>query len=576
MKKINLDDLNELDHYAHLHRDAAKEAKHVYLEIITNISKSIKANKSWALSLPASYNAYFSLLHSRLTKTIFVKNYLRNIDKKICFQTNDYLLAQCIKKLYPYVEIKTIPFLKHFFKIFFVFFKHFTISHIRLTIRWLSKQCPSKKDSHHQALLNAKTIIDSIIFSGNGPGNVQNGTFDDRLYKNEIHKIAQKYNKKIIYVVNYYGIHNFWTYFKKARKVTPKVILIDDYLKANDYICSILGCYNRIIEALKIPHTLYESKDISLFIKNELIVNAFNYNSTSAELNYHFIKRLSKFPIKAQNYIVWYENQIRDKGLLLGLQRFMPHLNIIGHQCLFKFDDPLRMHCFPNPNDILLKIYPTRLYQINSMVIQDHYKNIFKKHLKSIKKAPAFRFNQIYQFKPKYPEQHLNFTILVGLSLEENIAINLLNTFRDLFNKESLKYLRFIFRLHPTHDFKKYNSIIRNLFSKSTFTIDQTSNLHELINESHIFVSNISATIYEALGLGKPAVIFDPLSEATKPLHQSMLNYCNDIEDLAQVIESIRKNYNENINRYKQETDNIRNQYFWNPTDEIVIKLYNL
>ena len=83
---------------------------------------------------------------------------------------------------------------------------------------------------------------------------------------------------------------------------------------------------------LKNVNLKIKNYNISDFIKDEILFNRFSISKLISGINYNFIKRLKCRNISIEGFIEWYENQVIDRGMILGLRKYFPDVKVCEYQ----------------------------------------------------------------------------------------------------------------------------------------------------------------------------------------------------------------------------------------------------
>lgn len=184
--------------------------------------------------------------------------------------------------------------------------------------------------------------------------------------------------------------------------------------------------------------------------------------------------------------------------------------------------------------------------------------------------GPSFRYKKIFTTVLDKKKQN-NILILLPYVTED--AENILN----LLNKVNLSMQNLIIKIHPAVPMERFQSLMpANLRTVS-------DDLYELFKTTKIAIGAASGAVIEAASLGIPVISvkniqkfnYNPLPAYGKGIIWDEAASTSELEKLLIKFENALNDINES-DRIKKIADEYKNMFFCEPTDENIIKTYEL
>jgi hypothetical protein len=374
--------------------------------------------------------------------------------------------------------------------------------------------------------------------------------------------------KKIIYFVpTYHKPRNLLLLFRKLRTDKNNFLLKEDFLKICDYFFG--WQYLWYIYRKKISPCFFLGVDISPLVREELR----SFKSFSSAyiplLNYRFAKRLRQADIKIRLFVNWFENQVIDKGLNAGFNRFFSDAPSIGYQGFI-----ITPHC--------LCMYPTIIEKENN-VLPKEVAVIGRGLINSARKfcpdlnvlvAPAFRFQGVWENRKYYPEEHI-FTIMVALPVMLDVGDEILKLLERCLKKRDLTGVRFWIKQHPDNNFEMIKKQFASPWPEQFEFVD--GDFNDCAEKSNLLISTGSSSCMHALARGIPVIIIGSQSGLTHnpippDIEQDLWRLCYDIDELSNVIDFYMNRDEQTVHHHEIITEKVRKEYFKPVTRESVRK----
>ena len=319
----------------------------------------------------------------------------------------------------------------------------------------------------------------------------ENLKFQDRYYSGLIDTIPGNLKDKTWYLATLSGFKYPWDWFKvfyQVAKSVDKIILKEHWLKPKDYFFAIQ-------KSITLPKTIdnvpnWRGLDISSIVKEENIEQRGSHSITQSILTYLAFNRYKISGINIEAIVDWFENQVIDRGLYLGIRKNFPGVYIKGY--LGFIPEEYYVGIYPAEYEDKANMLPDELLVIGDIFIE----NIKKFNLQmKVSTAPAFRFKQVFSFKQNR-NKNKNIILLALPMKPEEIEIIITLAAKVKLNK---KY-KFIIKIHPTSNIKK----IKEIIPKSMNEVIEFSDLPlaEIFQETRLLITTASSAALEAVACG--------------------------------------------------------------------------
>lgn len=531
-KLANLDFRSLTVEQSKLYNKIVPDIQHIFNRIIGNIYEKNNNNYNWYFSSLASRNPHQSHLFERLCKIRLLEIILTQNDSLEVFVDDFCLYRFILKNLKK--ESLNVVFVgnnKSRIRILTIILYRY-LNYIAIILcKW------ALSSFHRLNFIRGKELflIDTFVYSGSdGQGTINDGFYNDRYFPNLIEHASSKIDFEILYVPTLLIDKSFLpSYLKllKQENFLPK----EPFLNAKDWLNLIILPLRKI--NLKNVNLKVRDYNISDFIKDELLFNRFSITKLISGINYNFIKRLKYRNISIKGFIEWYENQVIDRGMILGLRKHFPDVKVCAYQgfviCpIYNFylspteyedDHLLTPHMIAVTGDCLLET-PKKHYNIHTIV------------------APAFRFQHLY--KPfEQPIEKNKIKILIPFSICLNTSLENLKMLYNAVEKtaDPNKY-DIIVNLHPAVKTAKIRNDLQKDFTKIVIS-DQSFYFN--VMRSNLLVGSTSSACVEALVYGLDIMIIGSRTGITSnPIPHKYIDKCKVVYssyDLKNQIENFSK-----------------------------------
>lgn len=484
-----------------------------------------------------AYKSVYLLSNEVLSKNPFSNNFLRKFLKRENPEPPD---------MFTVLSRLLIYYLKSFiyFGIYLLFFAAFHISRLKYAVKPFSKEL---------IVIDTFFLMDKIE---------RNGDYEDPYFIG-LREILERLGKDYVYLPVFYITKNPIRLFKifrilKKNKVPVlteyQLLSVSDLFKVFYFILTYPT--NVLIFARDIKEDSYETK----LLKSELVDNL-RFTTLLKFSRYLQGKKISSLTCEKIKLISWFENQTIDKNLYKGIRDGGNKVKIYGAQP-FIFSKFI-LNILTDENEVKFGIVPDKIIANGSYFIpKDSSLNFVV--------GPSFRYKKL--FTATLDEKNRgSLVVLLPYSVED--AENILN----LLNKTNIPVQNIIVKAHPATPAEKFKSILHPNAKVAG------EDVYELFKTAKIVIGAASGTLVEAASLGIPVIYiksiqrfdYNPLPVYGKGIIWDEAANTAELEKLLIKFENTLNDMNES-DRIKKIADEYKAMFFCEPTDENIIKTYEL
>lgn len=567
MRIINLDKLTFDENVEY--NKIALEIRSEFNDFVEKISKNNINNIHWIVTSLASRNKYQSALFYRCCQIVLVQR-LIDRDKKInIIYVSDRALAQLLKKEIN-KSVKIVCTQNYFNRVwqFMRPFRQILISYYYILLRLLARSKSNIRQINPNIPL---TLIDTFVLNNKDgdEGSIKNGKYRDRYYPGLLENLTENQKNNLFFMPTIVGFNNPISIFKRIRNCNYPFLLHDDLLKLSDYFFVMAHPFK--VLRLKFEKIKFRNIDLSLLLKQENRRNCGDFISLLGIIYYRFAYRLSKSNLNVRLLIEWYENQVMDRGMIVGFHKFLPKTKVIGYQ---GYIISKGLHIYTQPNNT----------EYDGMAVPDTIA-VTGKALKAnilefcsrakVQVAPGFRFQNVWRKRKAFPDNSV-YDILIGLPIGLDDCKKIIDLFLSNYNLINNENYNFIIKPHPTWS----PDVIKGLFSKNALNKFEfiLGDFHDILEKVNLVVSNASSVSLEAVAKGVPVIIISPQNGILQnpipdDVDKCIWTICNNSLELERQISTFRKDIALNALRFHDIGNIIRNNYF-EPVTKESVKLF--
>ena len=547
--------------YVKLWNQIACENPKPFTDFIDSISRQNKESLDWWVSSPASRNTLASpLFHYCCCLALFQElirakeHFTEIITDSRAFKKiiEDYLAAQGMTAKVTLTRLPMKQRLKEILRPAYALFvtplRHLILFIMAKRTQYLRKPLPSEP----------LTLIDTFIYSSDT---------DDRHYTGITNVLTEEERKTIYFIPLFHKPKNLSLLFRKLRTDKNNFLLKEDFLKICDYFFQ--WQYLWYLYREKISPCFFLGVDISPLVREELrSFKGFSSGYVSL-LNYRFAKRLRQADIMIRLVVDWFENQVIDKGLNAGFNRFFSDTPSIGYQGFIVTPHYLCM--YPTIIEKESNVLPKEVAVIGRGLINSARK--FCPDL-NVSVAPAFRFQGVWENRKYYPEEHI-FTIMVALPVMLDVGDEILKLLERCLKKRDLAGVRFWIKQHPDNTPEMIKKQFANPWPEQFKFVD--GDFNDCVEKSNLLISTGSSSCMHALAKGIPVIIIGSKSGLTHnpippDIEQDLWQLCYCVDELSNAIDFYMNRNEETLDHHKMIGEKVRKEYFEPVTREAVRK----
>lgn len=565
MRVLNLDKLSPKEN--RILNEVAVEIRHDFNSLVESVGREHENNIDWIVSSIASRNKYLSPLFLRCCHLALIKRIIEGDQDIGQIRLSDCALSKVFRAYFKEngigVSVVCTESISGRLKRILTPFYHFAVAFVSLFLRFIGRSRAGKTKIQ---LSEPITLLDTFVIKSNigEGGSIYKGKYLDRYYTGLLENLGEKDKRTIFYYPLLIGFRNPLEGFRLIRNSTDRFIVPDDFLNISDYLYMLF--YPIRIWRLKIPATSFWGFDVTPILMQERMRNCCNSSSLGGLQNYRFAFRASQENVQIRLLVDWHENQVIDRGMIVGFRRFHPRTPIIGYQG-YIVSKNLHLYIFPTPQEYRSQAVPHKIGVIGKRLLNDIQE--FCGDFEAVV-APAFRFNKVWEKRKNIPDPNV-FTILValpiGLKGSANILRLLMSVLGDLGNAD----FRFWIKPHPS----LMPEQIRGLFDgefPDAFHI-KTGDFNKYVEGANLLIGNASSTCLEALAKGVPVIVIgdsngiieNPIPEAISDV---MWRICSTADELISAVRFFQGQCETAFEQYVEIGRQIREDYFEPVTEE--------
>jgi hypothetical protein len=517
MTIIDLDDLS-CEHNEELNKIAV-EIREDYNNLVESVSAEYTENLNWIVGSVASRNKYYSPLFMRCCRVAFIQKLIvqsKVIDK---VKLADRQLANVIRDLFITngCQTKVICTERALNRVWRLFrpYRQYLFALFIFIIRLIGR---SKNGTSKRVGDTPITLVDTFVLNNGSAdeGSINNGHYKDRYYPGLMDHLTDDEKKNIFYLPTIVGFNNPLKAFKLIREANAPFLIHDDFLNISDYYFALKQPFKLL--AIKISPALFRNIDMSSLLKEEMVNHCSDFISILGLLYYRFAYRLNIKGIKVRLLVEWYENQVIDRGMIVGFHQFHKKTKVIGYQG-YVISKNLHLYVYPNESEYRSKAVPDIVYVVGEGLKDDLHE--FCQDVVS-KVGPAFRFNKLWRERAYNPDPKF-FTVLIGLPIGLDDSTHILKLLSSTLKKFKGTNYQFWIKPHPTSGPESIKALLPGEWPKEF--IFQKGDFHDVVERANLLVSNASSVSLEALAKGVPTIIAAPQNGVVQnPIPETVSN----------------------------------------------------
>lgn len=325
----------------------------------------------------------------------------------------------------------------------------------------------------------------------------------DRYYPDLI-TLAPEEKKNIIwYLPSLYNMRSPLDWARMFRNIanSPQNILVkEQWLTLSDYA-------NALQQSLSLPrsiHTIprWRNLDVTAIVQDELNLDKGSPALVQALLTEKSLGRYKQYNIQIHGVIDWFENQVGDRALDVGLRKWYPSVYIKGY--LGFVPEGYYAGLAPVQCEQDGGVLPDELLLLGEAYIEQQSKNVPTLHVHT---APAFRFQETLKHVARVSNKKETVVLAMPMLLDE--AERIVHMALQTVTKE----IEFVIKTHPTISIEKFKrAILASTDVRFTFSNEPMA---LLLQTASLLVTSASSVALEAVLCSVPVAILGSRSGPT-------------------------------------------------------------
>ncbi|MBF0489183.1 MAG: hypothetical protein HQL15_01010 [Candidatus Omnitrophica bacterium] len=391
--------------------------------------------------------------------------------------------------------------------------------------------------------------------------------FQDRYFPS-LNNFLIKNGRKIAIYPLFYDIG--WRYmnlYYRLRRNSSFFIIPEDYLSFSDYWSAIT--YPFRVLSKKINLKLFRNFDLSKIVREDQVERDFFLGQESVLLYRTCVKLKNSFP-SLKRAILWYENRVTDKAIVMGLRKAFYNIKIIGAQIFLHH--PYFLSLYTTSTEVSAGVSPDYLLCISYRECE--LAKLFAKNI-SCHPVAALRYKNVYDSVDIKSDSNNSVLVLLSYDFDESLEILeiVLEALRDLDKK-----YEFILKYHPDTDINNLKTVFGYERWSEKF-VDAQEGLQNCFAKANMVISACSSSMVEAAIAGLPVIFIGSqtsLDENLLPFKELEMttNRFNSKDLLKAIYRYSELTIDERL-AYKKQGKELRDLYFL-PTSEETMKPFLL
>jgi hypothetical protein len=417
---------------------------------------------------------------------------------------------------------------------------------------------PPLKDQNDDCLV-VTTVHDHSLSS--------KGEFTDRYFP-LLHPLLQKQGAKVLICPFFYGFgFNYFSIYHRLRISKTRFVLPEDLLSFMDYWDIVIYPLSVLPRCKKVNS--FRGFDLGPVIREEFCEQDVVLALEPLLIYKAYLRMAGKFP-SLKKAIIWYENRVIDRAVVMGLRCAFPLMKITGSQMYMHPHFFLSMA--PSGSEIEAGIVPHLI-----LTTSEHESRKARAYSSEVNCQPAagLRYQHLFEkmdvpMTYKYPDGSLWVLILLSYDIGEAIEILRIVT-------EAMPYInkniRFLIKAHPNYKLEH----VRQGFNEGwpAYFESFTGHLTEGLAKSDMVISGMTSAMVEAAVKGVPVIFVGGQSSLEEnymsDLDLEMTVNCFNAKELAEAVGRYASLSSEQREDFRKAGMKVRETYFL-PVNETTLQ----
>jgi hypothetical protein len=549
-----------------LHDRVAREIRSEHIEWIDQLNRQYGGEVEWWFNSIASRNIYLSNLFQYSCYLEILERLWSCADAKpaLIFVESPGL-AEAIGKWARRKGLEAQVISKKLVKFrswsnYWVALLKFGLFVGNLLMRQLAAYSARKKIGTRTRPTGKLVIIDTFLHDSSLD---ERGAFHDVYFPYLYEYLEENGFQLLVHPVLYGFSFRYFSIFQRLRRSNRHFIIPEDYLKLSDYLQVMtypLRAWRRTIAAAP-----FRSFDLGDIIREEQERGLADNASLLAVLTHRLFVRLGRSGLRPRLIINWYENQLKDKAMVMAARQVFPQARILGAQnFIYSYN---LLYLFPIQSEVEAGVVPDVLLEMTEPLCT--FARTFTQDI-PCRPAASLRYAYIFQERQEVMAAKKGSGVLVLLphAMAESAEIlEILNQGLDRMPKGA----RWLIKCHPDYSPSELKQVVGEGNWPERFEIYQGT-LADACKGAAVVISANSSAIVEAAAMGIPVIFLGRQTalnqNVLEDVKSELIMECFTAEELAAAVNKSLANSPEDGKHFKALGEEILTRFFSPVTPE--------
>lgn len=408
-------------------------------------------------------------------------------------------------------------------------------------------------------------LLDTFLL----PDSCRDGKYRDRYYTGWQETLSEAERSSVFYLPELPEAGSPGLLIAEALATGERFLFKESYLRPSDYLAALLSPLRRL-PGRAAPRR-FRGFDVAPLVRADAWATAWNSMSLAGILNRRFARRLKEAGVVPRLVVDWSENQLLDRGLVLGIRENFPGVPVHGYAGYII--SPVRhVYSRPTRRERSAGLVPDKLYAVGRG-LADGLKE-FCPDLDAAA-APAFRFRGVWRERAARPDP-ARATILLGLPISPEGALDILTLASAAKLPAGFENARFAVKAHPALPPEELRRRFPGAWPAAFEFVE--GDFAGLVEKADVLVSNTSSVCVEALALGVPVVIVGASSGLTENpipdwVPSEIWRLVFEPEELSRALSEMIAKDRPRLDRFAEIGERVRAECF-EPVDEAGVRRF--
>jgi hypothetical protein len=350
--------------------------------------------------------------------------------------------------------------------------------------KWGTRACPAGK----------LAIIDTFLHDSSVD---ESGVFHDAYFPYLYDYLEKNGYQVLVHPILYGFSFRYFSIYRRLRQSRTYFLIPEDYLGLADYLRVLtypLRAWRRTIRA-----PAFRTFDLGDIIREEQAKRMGDNASLLAGLVYRLFVRLGRAGVRPRLIISWYENQLKDKAMVVAARQVFPEARIIGAQIFIYSSNLLFM--FPIQSEVEAGVTPHVMLTMSEPLCR--FVRTFSQDI-PCRVAASLRYAYLFRERHEGLAVKKGATVLVLLPHDMPEAAEMLEILNQGLDRMP-KGARWLIKCHPDYSALELKQVVGERNWPERFEIYQGT-LVDAFRDAAVAISSNSSAIVEAAAMGIPVI----------------------------------------------------------------------